>query len=181
MSLLDKAKKLAKDADDQKQREAENEIAASQFRQESLESLSKATLQGLKELHNAKTPKGTLKLVKRRANDLGITIAKLRLTNRPDNAEDIDLLLINASIKSGRRSYGEGCEDIPYTEATVEIYVQNPPTSELYSYAATKNWQVAGLGLSTHFHESLTHWNEKELPQKLEKVAEWLAPLFRET
>jgi len=26
----------------------------------------------------------------------------------------------------------------------------------------------------------VTHWNEKELPKKLEKVAEWLAPLFRE-
>jgi hypothetical protein len=180
MSLLEKAKKLAKEADDQKKREADNEIAASKFRQESLESLSKAALAGLKELHNAKTNNGTLKLVKKRPGSTGITIANLRLTDRPNQLEDVELLFIDASIKSGSRSYGEGCEDIAYTEATVEIYVKNPPTSERFGYAQTKNWQVSSLGLATHFHEYVTHWNEKELPKKLEKVAEWLAPLFRE-
>ncbi len=180
MSLLDKAKKLAKEADNQRKREEENEISARKFRQDSLESISKAVLLGMKEFHNAKTNKGTLKLVKKRTTVPTETIANLRLTNRP-SGEDIDLLFIDAAIVSGARSYGEGCEDIPYTEATVTIYVKNPPTDERFSYAPTRNWEVQSVGLTTYFHEYITHWNEDKLPEKLEKVAEWLAPLFQET
>lgn len=180
MSLLDKAKKLAKEADAEKRREAEREVAAKNYHQESLETLIKAVLNGMKEFHNAETNKGTLKLVKKRLNN-DKTIAYLRLTDRPDKAEDIDLLYIDAAIESGTRSYCEGYENQPYTEAVVTVYVKLPPTSKLLEYAPTRNWQVGSVGLSSFFSEYVTMWNKDDLTKKLEKVAEWLAPLFQET
>lgn len=180
MSLLEKAKKIAKEADDQKKREMENEIAAKKFHQESLAEISQTVLIGMKEFHNAKTKQGTLKLVKKRTTAPTKTIANLRLTGRPNGAEDIDLLFVDAAIISGTRSYAEGCEDIPYTEATISVYVKLPPTDDRLSYAPTRNWQVQSVGLNTHFSEYFNHWNKDKYTEKLEKIAEWLAPLFRE-
>lgn len=180
MSLLDKAKQSAKKADDEKKQKVEREIAAKNYDKESLATLTKLVLESVKELNNAKTNKGTLKLVKKRTTT-DKTIANLRLVNRPDKGEDIDLLYIDAAIESGTRSWGEGCENEPYTEAAVTVYVKQPPTSERYSYAPTRNWAVASVGLSSHFSEYITMWNKDDLPKKLEKVAEWLAPLFQET
>lgn len=181
MSLLEKAKKIAKEADDEKKREEEREVAAKKWRQESLEEISKAVLTGMKEFHNAKTKQGTLKLIKKRVERPTKTIANLRLTDRPNSAEPIDLLYIDAAIESGTRSLCEGYENEPYTEAAVTIYVKLPPTDERLSYAPTRNWQVQSVGLTSFFSEYVTHWNKDELPKKLEKVAEWLAPLFRES
>lgn len=180
MSLLEKAKKIAKAADDEKKREAEREIAAKKFHQESLKEISKAVLAGMKEFHGAKTKQGTLSLIKKRTTVPSETIANLRLIDRPNGAESIDLLYIDAAIKSGTRSYADDCRDIPYTEATVSIYVKLPPTDERLSYAPTRNWQVQSVGLTSYFSEYVTHWNKDDLQKKLEKVAEWLVPLFRE-
>lgn len=180
MSLLDKAKKVAKEADAEKKREVEREVSAKNYHQESLATLTKAVLTGMKDFHNAKTNKGTLKLAKKRTPS-DKTIAHLRLTERPNKAEDIDLLHIDAAIESGTRSYCEGYENEPYTEAAVTVYVKLPTPDVRMSYAPTKNWQVSSVGLSSFFSEYVTMWNKDDLAKKLEKVAEWLAPLFQET
>lgn len=181
MSLLEKAKQTAKAVDDQKKKEAENEAASKKALAEALEKITKGVLAGLKEFHGVKTKHGTLKLIKKRV-ERGNTIATLRLTSRDADheIEDVDILHIDAAIESGERDYGEGCNNIPYTEAVVSIYVKNPPTDDRFSYAPTCNWAVKGLGLYTHFGEYIRNWDDEELPKKLEKVAEWLSPLFRE-
>lgn len=180
MSLLEKAKKAAKAADDQLAKDKANEISAAKYFKDSLEKISKDVLAGLKEFNNVKTPKGTLKLVKKR-NPNDKTIANLRLVKRPYDQEDLDLLFIDAAIESGVRDYADDARDIPYKEAVVSIYVKNPPTTDTFSYAPTCNGPVKALGLTTFFGEYIHNWNEKELPQSLEKVADWLVPLFRET
>lgn len=180
MSLLEKAKKLAKEADTEKKREVEREITAKNYHQESLAELSKLVLGYMKEFHNAETNKGTLKLSKKK-NSNSKTIATLRLVNRPAKAEDIDLLFIDAAIESGTRSLCEGYENEPYTEAAVTVYVKLPPTTDRYSYAPTRNWEVQSVGLTSFLSEYVTMWNKDDLTKKLEKVAEWLAPLFQET
>jgi len=179
MSLLEKAKQTAKAIDDQKKKEEANEAATRKFLSESLEKISKDVLAGLKEFHGVKTKHGTLKLIKKRS-ERSTTIANLRLTDLPSGGESFDILHIDAAIVSGVRDYADDCRDVPYTEAIVSIYVKNPPTDERFSYAPTCNWAVKGLGLSTYFGEYIRNWDDKELPQKLEKVAEWLSPLFRE-
>lgn len=179
MSLLDKAKKTAQAADEQKKREEESEIATRNFLYESLKNISKDVLAGLKEFHNAKTKHGTLKLIRKRV-ERGETIATLRLVDRPAGFEDLDLLFIDAAVVSGYRDYSDDCRNQPYTEAIVSIYVKNPPTDERYSYAPTCNGAVKALGLQTYFSEYIRNWDSKELPEKLEKVAEWISPLFRD-
>lgn len=180
MSLLEKAKQAAQKADNDKKKAVEREVAAKNYHQESLAELSKLVLSSMKEFHNAETNKGTLKLSKKK-NSNDKTIATLKLVDRPDKAEDITLLFIDAAIESGTRSYCEGYENEPYTEAAVTVYVKLPPTTERYSYAPTRNWEVSSVGLESHFSEYVTMWNKDDLPKKLEKVAEWLAPLFQET
>lgn len=179
MSLLDKAKKTAKAVDDQEKKAAENEIASRKYLSESLEKITKGVFAGLKEFHGVKTKRGTLKLVRKRV-ERGNTVGSLRLTDRPNEAESIDLLIIDAAIESGERDYADDCRNIPYTEAVVSIYVKNPPTDERFSYAPTCNYAVRSLGLTTYFGEYVRNWDDNDLPKKLEKVAEWLAPLFRE-
>jgi hypothetical protein len=179
MSLLEKAKQSAKAADEQKKKEEANEIATKKFLQESLTKISKGVLDGLKEFHGAKTKRGTLKLIRKRV-ERGDTIATLRLTNRTDGGDDTDLLFIDAAVESGYRDYSDDCRNVPYIEAIVSIYVKNPPTDERYSYAPTCNGAVKGLGLSTYFAEFIRNWDQDSLPEKLGKVAEWIAPLFRE-
>lgn len=179
MSLLEKAKKTAQAADKQKQQEEENDQASRKYLRESLEKISKGVLAGMKEFHNAKTKQGTLKLIRKRV-ERGSTIATLRLTDRPNKFDDLDLLFIDAAIESGERDYSDDCRNIPYTEACVSIYVKNPPTDERFSYAPTCNGAVKALGLATYFGEYVRNWDDEELPKKLEKVAEWIAPLFSE-
>lgn len=179
MSLLDKAKKAAQAADDQRKKEEANEIATKKFLQESLTKITKGVLDGLKEFHGTKTKRGTLKLIRKRV-ERGDNIATLRLTNRTDGGEDTDLLFIDAAIESGYRDYSDDCRNVPYTEAVVSIYVKNPPTDDRFSYAPTCNGAVRALGLQTYFGEYIRNWDDDSLPEKLEKVAEWIAPLFRE-
>lgn len=184
MSLLEKAKQAAQKADNEQIRAKEAEISAAKYLQECLTKSSKAILEGLKEFHNAKTNKGTLKLVRNKqptAGQHGNTLATLRLTHRPSEVEDLDLLYVDAVIESGTRDYADDCRNIPYTEAVVRIYVKNPPTDERFSYAPTCNGAVKALGLKTYFSLHITNWDEKEIPKKLEEVADWLVPLFRET
>lgn len=178
MSLVEKAKKKAQEADAEKKREAENDLASKKYLQDSLAKISKEVLAGLKEFHNVKTNQGTLKLIRKRTTRPTKTIANLRLTNRPNKADDLDLLFVDAAIESGTRDYDDDCRNVPYTEAIVSIYVKNPPTDDRFSYAPTCNGAVKALGLTTYFGEFIHNWNDDEIPEKLEKVAEWLAPLF---
>jgi hypothetical protein len=184
MSLLEKAKKTAKEFDDQKKKEKDNEEASRKYFKESLEKISKNVLNGLKEFHNVKTKKGTLKLIRKRTTKPTNTIAWLRLVDRPGKQEDLDLLLIDAAIESGERDYADDCRNIPYTEAIVSIYVDNPPTDERFSYAPTYNGRVKGLGLTTFFSVNIRNWDSEEttgtVAEKLEEVAKWIAPLFSE-
>lgn len=179
MSLLEKAKKTAKEVDDQKKREEDNEIATKKFLRESLKKISKGVLDGLKEFNGAKTKRGTLKLIRKRV-ERGTNIATLRLTDRTDGGDDTDLLFIDAAVESGYRDYSDDCRNEPYTEAIVSIYVKNPPTDERFSYAPTCNGAVRALGLQTHFSEYIRNWDDDTLQEKLEKVAEWISPLFSE-
>jgi len=179
MSLLDKAKKTAKAVDDQERKAAENEAASRKYLKDSLEKMTKGVLAGLKEFHGVKTKHGTLKLIKKRV-ERGNNIATLRLSDRQNGYEDTDILFIDAAIESGYRDYSDDCRNEPYTEAVVSMYVKNPPTDERFSYAPTCNGAVKALGLATYFGEYVRNWDSEDLPKKLEKVAEWLAPLFRE-
>jgi len=179
MSLLDKAKKTAKAVDDQKKKEVENEAASRKYLAESLEKITKGVLAGLKEFHGVKTKHGTLKLIKKRV-ERGKNVATLRLTDRSSGYEDTDILYIDAAIESGERDYSDDCRNIPYTEAVVSMYVKKT-SADSYPYGPTHyNLAVRGLGLSDFFGEYVHNWDGDELPKKLEKVAEWLAPLFRE-
>lgn len=179
MSLLEKAKKVAQTVDEQKKQKEANEIATRNFLKESLNEIAKEVLAGLKEFHGAKTKQGTLKLIRKRV-ERGDTIATLRLVDRPGGFDDTDLLFIDAAVESGYRDYSDDCRNEPYTEAVVSIYVKNPPTDERFSYAPTRNGAVQALGLSTLFSEYIRNWDQDSLQEKLEKVAEWIAPLFSE-
>ncbi len=179
MSLLEKAKASAKAADEQQKKDSANEVATQKFLRESLAKITKDVLNSLKEFHGVKTKKGTLKLIRKRV-ERGDTVATLRLTNRTDGGDDTDLLFIDAAVESGYRDYSDDCRNEPYIEAIVSIYVKNPPTDERYSYAPTCNGAVRGLGLETHFSQFIRNWDQDSLNEKLEKVADWIAPLFRE-
>lgn len=179
MSLLDKAKKTAKEADDQKKKEAASEASFRKSLAESLEKISKGVLAGLREFNGVETKHGTLKLIKKRV-ERGPNIATLRLTNRKAGYDDIDILYIDAAIESGERDYSDDCRNVPYTEAIVSMYVKKT-SSDSWPYGPSHyNLAVKGLGLSDFFGEYVHNWNDDELPKKLEKVAAWLAPLFRE-
>src|SRR5690348_4042989 len=106
MSLLEKAKKVAKAVDEQEKKAAESEAASRKYLQDSLAKMTKEVLAGLKEFHGVKTKHGTLKLIKKRV-ERGNTIATLRLTDRKSGYEDTDILHIDAAIESGERDYSD--------------------------------------------------------------------------
>lgn len=181
MSLLDKAKKKAQEADDEKKKEAAREVAFHKALSDSLEKISKGVLAGLKEFNNVETKQGTLKLVKKKVAT-NKNIAVLKLTDRKSDYPDTDILYIDAAIESGYRDYSDDCRNEPYTEAIVSMYVKRTVSdSSTWSYGPTHyNPAVRGLGLSDSFGEYVRHWDADDLQKKLEKVAEWLAPLFRD-
>lgn len=179
MSLVEKAKKKAVEAEKKKKAEEDAEAKSAAYLKTSLAKITRQVLSGLREFHGVKTKQGTLRLVRKQKKPFNKTVAILRLI-RPKGQESVDLLHVDSAIESGTRDYSDDCRDIPYTESTCSFYVKETNTrNDPYDYGPRyANPAVRGVGLTDHFYESVHNWNDDDLQKKLEKVAEWLAPIF---
>jgi hypothetical protein len=172
MSLVERAKKKARDDAEAKEKEAKAKIDFQNAIQEALTDLSKEVLGKLKEFHNVKCRFGTLKLEKKKDRIRPHSV--LKLVRDTVKAEEIELLLIESRIESGTRDYSDDCRDVPYTEAVVNIFTQD--RDRLRSRQDRMYIPANEFGLQS-FSTYATNWNDR-VEKSLEEVADWLAPLF---
>lgn len=168
MSLVEKAKKkaeeedqeakMAKEADDRFQNGLKREVSA----------MSKKVIKALREFDKVKVSGGTLRLATgQKAKGMGPhewdRIAVLNLVDDTGATVDQRLLYIDCGVHSGTFDGSDDCRNIPYTAASLHIYsdknVYNGP------YRSTRD-----------FHESAR--SVEDVDKILDKVAEYLAPLF---
>ena len=182
MSLVQKAKKKAKEAADKKKQEEKAEADSTAHLKEILAKITRRVLSGLREFHGVKTKQGTLRLVRKQKKPYDKTVAVLRLIPKKDWAPT-DLLYVESSIESGCRDYSDDCRNIPYTEAIVRVYVKetNSRSSNSFDYGPYHpNYAVWGLGLRDSFSTHFYSWDDEEFSERIDEIAEWISPLFDE-
>lgn len=176
MSLVEKAKKKAKEEIEKKKKEADAEANFKDALQKSLTSITRQIMSGLREFHGVKTKHGTLRLVRKQKKPYDKTVGVLRLI-RPKNQGTVDLLHITAGIESGTRDYSDDCRNEPYTESVVRIFVKETNRRNDFDWYYHPNPAVWGMGLRDQFGTYTTNWSDG--PKKaLDEVADWISPLF---
>lgn len=179
MSLVEKAKKKAEFDAKKKREEEDAEARSAAYLKNSLAKITRQVLAGLREFHGEKTKYGTIRLVRKQKKPYNKNVAVLRLI-RPKEG-NVDLLQVDAAIESGTRDYSDDCRNIPYTEAVVSVYVKETVSrsDDRWGYGPfSPNPVVKGLGLKEWFSIYVHNWDDDKSKEKLEEVAEWIAPLF---
>lgn len=173
MSLVEKAKKKAREAEKAKEQEDKAKADTKAALNKSLTKLIKEVNAGLKEFNEVGVRGGTLKFVRRTK---GKQIATLKLVRPKSSAiMDVELLQIEASIESGYRDYADDCRNIPYIEASVRVSTPSPRADNYGN--PYPDYTLSGLGLHSYYG-SVRNWDEEEVKKLLDEVAEWLSPLF---
>jgi len=172
MSLVEKAKKKAREAEEAKAKEEKQKEETRKILDKTLGKLTKEVINGLKEFNGVKTKHGTLKF-SRKTN--GKQVAILKLLGPDSRTVDVDLLYVDASIESGYRDYSDDYRNVPYTEASVRIHTKERRPNGNYDYYP--NYELNGLGLR-EYYGSISHYDDERMKKLLEEVAEWMSPLF---
>lgn len=181
MSLVEKAKKKARDAALEKKRVEEAEAKSEAYLKSSLATITRRVLSGLREFHGVKTKAGTLRLVRKQKKPYDKTVAVLRLL--PPKEKPIDLLYVEAAIERGTRDYSDDCRNIPYTEAVVKLFVKETNGRSRDDWAPYHPnpaiWGL-GLGMKEYFSTYFYNWDDDKFKGKMDEVVEWISPLFGE-
>lgn len=180
MSLVEKAKKKARDAAIKKTKEAEAEAQSEAYLKASLATITRRVLGSLREFHGVKTKKGILRLVRKQKKPYDKTVAVLRLI--PKKEAPIDLLYVEAAIERGTRDYSDDCRNVPYTESVVKVFVKetNGRSRDLDWAPYHPNPACWGLGLKEYFSTYFYNWDDDKFKSKMDEVVEWISPLFNE-
>jgi hypothetical protein len=173
MSLVEKAKKKAREAEKAKEQEEKSKADTRDALNRSLAKLTKEVIAGLREFNDVAVKGGTLKFT-RKTN--GKQIATLKLV-RPKSSMimDVELLQIEASVESGYRDYSDDCRNEPYTEASVRVSTPEPRHDNYGNPYPNYGLNSAGL---RSYYGSVRNWDDEEVKKLLDEVAEWLSPLF---
>lgn len=167
MSLVEKAKKTAEAKDQEAKRVEDAETRFQNGLKKQVSAMSKKAIKALREFDKVKVSRGTLKLVTgQEAKGMGShswdRIAVLNLTDMGVTVDD-RLLYIDCGIVSGTFDGSDDCRDIPYTRVILSIY-------------SDKNIYNGPYRSTRAFYESAR--SVEEIDNLLDKVAEYLAPLF---
>jgi hypothetical protein len=172
MSLVEKAKqkaeKISQEADKVKSAEAQFHNSL----QKEVNAMSKKAIKALREFDQVKVSDGTLKLITgQKAKNSGTferdRVAVLKLKDDTGATVDTNVLFIDCGVRSGTFDASDDCRDIPYTDSFLSIYSDEYRHSNIsYSYK------------TRDFYESAR--NVEDVDKVLDKVAEYLAPLFRD-
>lgn len=161
MTILDKAKKLAKENKKKKQEAIENETARDKFLNEELAKMENLLIKELEKINGQKSKYGKFKLIKKKDPRFSI-IAELEVNGKL-------VAWFKAKIISGTYDGSDDCRDIPYTSATIHASFYKP--DHLGNYIG----RISEYGYENDEGQIISCYNVDNMPVFFEKMAERLA------